>query len=701
MNNKITGYLSHLSVLAGDQLSAYLSGCGSAEIQLHSLHKAEDRECSFKLIPDIQKIEIELEKQTPDTGSCFDFEVPLLHTKDKTFEVSTWMLITKIEASEHALAALNISGAIYTLMVTSDGIFWKNPGYTSESVAVPVGEWFRLVITCEANGVLHAGSASHQRTKTSAPRSDNAPTSIRLGRDYSRSGNGSYCKFEGPRIIAVNGADDSQSVVASFDFTSDFSTQVIRSTEGAAIEGKFINHPTRRIIGHHRPNVIEGYQDIESSAYTAVHCHRYDLTDANWEPSATFSLPKNLKSGIYTISITSGGESLHLPFVVRAHADTREKILLILPTYTYLAYANERLAFSDRGEALCSETDGMVLSELDHYLDRQKCLGASLYDRHSDGSGVHYSSRHRPILNLSSDYKAWWCTNAPRHFLADLNIAKWLEHIQQPFDVATDEDLHTQGQDLLDAYKVVLTGTHPEYVTTKMLAAWHGYAHKGKIMYLGANGFYWVTGADPENTGIIEARRGYSGTRNWNSDPLELRLSSTGETGGLWRHRGLAPNELTGVGFAAVGFSKASSYSRVCFSEKYAHLFEGVTDPIGDHGYFGGAAGDELDATNFEVGTPKETVILARSTHGRSFMPSIEEELEIQHELGGDRNSRVRSEVCILERKTGGKVFSASSINWCGSLDHRNYKNSVAQLTTNVLLDFLSEPTPHNIKTTT
>jgi len=31
------------------------------------------------------------------------------------------------------------------------------------------------------------------------------------------------------------------------------------------------------------------------------------------------------------------------------------------------------------------------------------------------------------------------------------------------YDVATDLDLHQEGRELLDRYKVVITGSHPEY----------------------------------------------------------------------------------------------------------------------------------------------------------------------------------------------------------------------------------------------
>ena len=57
----------------------------------------------------------------------------------------------------------------------------------------------------------------------------------------------------------------------------------------------------------------------------------------------------------------------------------------------------------------------------------------------------------------------------------------------------------------------------------------------GRVMYLGGNGFYWVTGVDPERPHVIEIRR-WRGTETWKAEPGEYFLSTTGEQGGLWRH---------------------------------------------------------------------------------------------------------------------------------------------------------------------
>ena len=72
-------------------------------------------------------------------------------------------------------------------------------------------------------------------------------------------------------------------------------------------------------------------------------------------------------------------------------------------------------------------------------------------------------------------------------------------------------------------------------------------------MYLGGNGFYWVTSVDPTRPHMIEVRRGMGGTRAWNSAPGRAYHSTTGEMGGLWRHRGKAPNQLAGIGFSSHG----------------------------------------------------------------------------------------------------------------------------------------------------
>ena len=74
---------------------------------------------------------------------------------------------------------------------------------------------------------------------------------------------------------------------------------------------------------------------------------------------------------------------------------------------------------------------------------------------------------------------------------ADLYLIDWLEAKGYAADIITDDDLHAEGAGLLASYKVVLTGSHHEYWTARMLAALDTYLQDGgRFMYLGGNGLF-------------------------------------------------------------------------------------------------------------------------------------------------------------------------------------------------------------------
>ena len=248
------------------------------------------------------------------------------------------------------------------------------------------------------------------------------------------------------------------------------------------------------------------------------------------------------------------------------------------------------------------------------FLNEHREYGASLYDTHSDGSGVCYSSRLRPILNMRPKAETPWAcfgedaTNA-REFILDMYVEDWLTHFGFEHDVITDEDVHREGIDLLKPYHVLITGGHPEYYSKAMRDAVHGFTQQGgRLMYLGGNGFYWRVAMHKEVPGVIEVRRCEAAIRTWEADPGEYYHSFTGEYGGIWRHQGdFAPQRLAGVGFVAEGFDKSSYYRRMpgSFDPRASFIFEGIGEDelIGDFGYHGeGAAGNELDATDSAAG---------------------------------------------------------------------------------------------------
>jgi N,N-dimethylformamidase len=223
-----------------------------------------------------------------------------------------------------------------------------------------------------------------------------------------------------------------------------------------------------------------------------------------------------------------------------------------------------------------------------------------------------------------------------------------------------------------------------------MLDALHSYVESGgKLMYLGGNGFYWVTSVAPERPHVIEVRRGAAGTRTWSSEPGELYHSTTGEIGGLWRHRGRPPNLLVGVGFSAMG-DGGSGYLRLegSFREEVSFVFRGLGEDevIGDFG----AAGDEVDRLDADLGSPPDAVLLASATSlNQSYQTASEDQVvEARDEA---KNPGRRADMVYHQRASGGAVFSVGSITWFVSIGFNHDQNNVARVTENVLRHFLGQ----------
>jgi N,N-dimethylformamidase len=332
----------------------------------------------------------------------------------------------------------------------------------------------------------------------------------------------------------------------------------------------------------------------------------------------------------------------------------------------------------------------------DLYMYDHPELGGSLYDSHADGSGVCYSSRLRPVLNFSSRYHSWvgGHGSALWQYNADTHLFDWLDHQGVGYDVITDEDLHREGFNLLKSYRVIMTGTHPEYHSTPMWDAMKRWLDQGgRLMYLGANGWYWRVAFHERLPGVIEVRRAEDGIRTWAAEPGEYHHSFTGELGGLWRRIGRPPNVMAAVGFIAQGFDVCSYFRRGPDSHdpRASFIFDGIDDEIiGDFGLIGGgAAGLELDCINVALGSPPNTLRLASSENHSPLVMLVNEEFGVVPvALGGDQNDKVRADLAFAELEGGGAIFSVSSISWCGSLSHNSYDNNVSRITSNVLRRF-------------
>ena len=221
----------------------------------------------------------------------------------------------------------------------------------------------------------------------------------------------------------------------------------------------------------------------------------------------------------------------------------------------------------------------------------------------------------------------------------------------------------------------------------------------GRWIYLGADGFYWISEYHPDNLNIIEVRKGEAGTRAWTANPGEYNNAFDGKFGGMWRARGRIPSKVCGLTFTAYGFDVSSYYKREPDSKKpeCSWIFEGVgeNEVIGDFGLVGGgAAGVELDRYDLEFGTPHNAFLLARSENHTNLMLQVNEEIHFSvrgYHGGGTENPMVRADMIYYKTPKDGALFAPGSLSWCGSLSYNDYNNNVSKILENAILGFLKE----------
>jgi N,N-dimethylformamidase len=489
-------------------------------------------------------------------------------------------------------------------------------------------------------------------------------------------------------------------VVAAWDFHDQITAGGVRPFTGISdvtghrLHGRTVNGPVRAVTGYNWSGAEHDFTRSPEQ-YGAIYFHDDDLDDAGWQLDFQLTIPEDLRSGVYAARLRADGEEDYVPFfVVPPKGTATAPIAFLAPTNSYLAYANDHMGI-DAELIQLAIGRAVVLGTNDLHKHLHRELGNSLYDLHTDGAGVCYSAWQRPLLTVRPKYRhafgnVW-------QFNADLHLVDWFAAKGFDVDVITDRDLHDEGVELLGRYRTVVTGSHPEYTTGPMLDAIEAYlGDGGRFMYMGGNGFYWVTGYNPENPHMIEIRR-HGGTQMWTAEPGEHYLSVSGEMGGLWRNRGRAPQKIVGVGFIAQGQDISSYYRRKpdSFSEGGSWVFDGIGDEelIGDFGLCGdGAAGLELDWYDPRLGSPEHAYLLASSEGHTNVMLEVRENFGTTMPAhGGDEQPNVRADLVYFTTPNDGGVFSTGSIAWCGALSHNDYDNNVSRVTENVLRRFSAD----------
>lgn len=247
---------------------------------------------------------------------------------------------------------------------------------------------------------------------------------------------------------------------------------------------------------------------------------------------------------------------------------------------------------------------------------------------------------------------------------AEWRLLGWLEREGYPHDLYSDGQLHTGLLDL-DAYRVLIISTHPEYWSRPMYDRVKGWVHGrgGRLMYLGGNGLNceieFLDGDRMRFNTHLASRDGALGM----TDParpgvaLESRFHRAHES----------EANLLGVVTTDAGIMTAAPY-RARQADHWAFAGTGLRD--GDlfgeaslhERVHGGASGHETD--KISASSPPNTVLLAKG---------------INPEEGG-------SDMVHYDTPSGGAVFSVGSITYPASL---LVDPQISRITANVLDRFL------------
>ncbi len=221
----------------------------------------------------------------------------------------------------------------------------------------------------------------------------------------------------------------------------------------------------------------------------------------------------------------------------------------------------------------------------------------------------------------------------------------------------------------------------------------------GRLMYLGGNGFYWVTAVDPERPHVIEIRR-WGGTETWGAAPGEGFSA--------------LPASWVGSGATATASRSACSASasppRATTSPSPTCAIPTATIPA--------PPSSSTESSNRRAIGDFPSLMLrhgagrlrdrprrrrARHTPARPhpgyrhrllrFLPARYRRVALatDGEQGGTVNPLVRADIVFFEGPNGGAVFSVGSIAWTSALSYNGADNDVSRITENVLLRFAAD----------
>jgi N,N-dimethylformamidase len=371
----------------------------------------------------------------------------------------------------------------------------------------------------------------------------------------------------------------------------------------------------------------------------------------SWQHAQHVTAPE--RSGLYYFHArTAGGRFFSFPWIV-APAHPSAKIAVLASNITWNAYNN----FGGRSNYI--HADRLPLTptvnarlELSRYNDPE--FGTWNADDYAPLS----FDRPEPINHVPEDVQITdpiegraACHVAPTEW----RLLGWMERENFAYDLYAETQLHAGLLDL-DAYRVLVISTHPEYWSAEMYRAVKSWVFErgGRLLYLGGNGLNCEV-TFPDSATMV--------AHNGDNRKLAAGLARYESRFGM---RQESEAHLLGVVYTEAGVMTAAPY-RVLAAEHWALAGTGLKngDLFGQKSLHeripGGASGHETD--KISPSSPPGVKRLAKG---------------LNPDDGG-------ADMAHFETPRGGAVFSVGSICWpaCVLVD-----DAVSKITANVLRRF-------------
>lgn len=374
----------------------------------------------------------------------------------------------------------------------------------------------------------------------------------------------------------------------------------------------------------------------QANCPTSTSTATFGLTECNWSPAYTLTVPTTWTTGNYIVKLTRADTGLesYMTFVVRNDAGPAD-IVLSMDVNTWQAY--NFWGGSGNGNT-----------------------GYNLYGKFNDVTYNNVSSQRAYAVSFNRPYLVQGATDGAGNFMVwDYPLVRWLEKNGYNVTYASDLDIENNPS-LLSGRKVFTNTGHDEYYSDNMRANLQGYINGGAHMaFLSANNVYYRVRYSSSSTG--QPKRTVFCYKDASLDP---------QTPPTLRWRDLSPsqpeNAITGVLQNGTASDRAF---RVTNSSSWIYAGTGLTNYVSGNPVTSGPNQNAIAGIvgyEFDERAANDPTLAAWT----SFEPPGLSQVAHSAVPASDNGVAAFSDATLYTAGSGAIVFSAGSLQWSWGLDN-------------------------------